>query len=632
MLDFLRKRKRSWTVLFLIAVIAFVFALYFGSSSLQPDPTLGTVAEVNGEPISSRELELRFRRVMQTYRNRSRETIDRLNLRMALLDNLIQNRLLLQEARRLGLRLTDEELTDSIAKNPVFQTNGRFNKDLYVRTLRYQRITPEQFEQEKREEMIIEKLFDIIRDSVRVTEGEVRERYRLDKEKINLYFIRFSKKDFVPKAEVSAEELKDYYEQNKEALKEPTKVSVEYIAYPYARFASKIQVGQKEIEEYYNLHRDKKYHQKRAVRLRHIFFRLPSQDDTKAMEKVRSKAEGALGEARAGKDFAELAKKHSEDSTASRGGDVGFLSKGQLLPDLERIAFALKKGEISDLIKTSFGFHILKLEAIREEKTQTLKEVEKKITGTLQEERGREEAVKAGESDRTKALDGTSLSTLANEGERSVKVTPFFRSEEGLKDVGPVDAFYTSSFALTPEQVSPVVEGPKVAYLIKLKERKESFLPALEAIRGDVTRIVKEKKAMLMANEKGLALLAELKDKKDLQKLASQHGLRLEETGLFPRSHSQIPKVGFLDDRQPGGMPLSSGRSIPDQLYTQRDALYLFAFKESQGTDMQSFEKEKSSLVESALQERRQRVLGKFIEGLKVKAKIEVETESLLAS
>ena len=631
MLDFLRKRKRSWTILLMIGVISFVFIAYFGAGSLEQDPSLKPVAEVNGEPIRFRELEVRFQKLMQTFRNRSRQDIDSLNLRMALLDNLIQNRLLLQEARRLGLRMTDQEIADSIAENPAFHANGRFDVDRYTRVLRFQRITREQFEQERREELIIQKLFDIIRDSVHVLEAEVRERYRLEKEKINLNFIRFSKKEYISKTEASAEEVKGYYDQNKDELREPLRVQVEYLAYPYALFSSKIQVSQKDIEEYYDLYRDTKFHQKKALNLRQIFFRLPSKADIKATEEVRSKAQKVLDEAHAGKDFAELAKKYSEDSTASRGGIVGFLSKGELLPDLEKVAFALKKDDISDLVKTSFGFHILKLEAIREEKTQTLMEAEKKIIATLQEKRGKEAGIRAADLDRTRVLDGTGFTTLAKERKISVKVTPFFRSNERIKEIGPVDTFYTSSFALAPQRVSPVVEGPKVVYLIKLKERKEPHVPDLEAIRKDVTRRVKEKKALERANERGLALLAELKENKDIGQLASKHKLTLEETGLFPRNAFRIPKVGFLEDMRPGGIPLFSGSPIPNQLYSQNDALYLFALKESQEADLQSFDKEKDSLLKTALEERRQRALGKFIEGLKVKAKIEVETESLLA-
>jgi hypothetical protein len=195
-----------------------------------------------------------------------------------------------------------------------------------------------------------------------------------------------------------------------------------------------------------------------------------------------------------------------------------------------------------------------------------------------------------------------------------------------------VEAFYTTSFALTPEQVSPVVEGKKATYLIKLKERKERHLPTLEAIRGDVTRMVKEKKAMEMANEKAVTLLAELKEKKDIQELASQHDLLVEETGLFHRSTPRIPKIGVLDGIPTGGLPLSPQQTIANEIYTGKDTIYILTFKERQAADMKNFEKQKDFLLEAALRARRETALVQFVESLKVGARIEVETESLSSS
>jgi peptidyl-prolyl cis-trans isomerase D len=377
MLDFLRKRKRSWTIFLIVGVISFVFILYFGSSGLVEDPTLGPVAKVNGETISAAELETLVSRALRS--NRSRQRIDELNLRIALLQDLIQTRLLLQEARRIGLEVTDEELTKTIAQNQVFQIDGQFNKALYLRILRANLVTAGQFEKERKNELLIDKLLDITRDSVHVSEAEVREMYQLEGEKVNLNFIRLARKDYVQKATVSAEELKGYYEQNQEELKEPLKVSVEYIAYPHPQFSSKIEVSEKDIEEYYNLHRDKKFHQSHAVRLRHIFFRIPPGKDPKEKETIRAKAEQVLGQAQAGKDFAELAKNNSDDFSASSGGDTGFLSRGQIQPAMEEAAFALKKGEISSLLESPSGLHIIKAVEFREEKTKTLQETENEI-------------------------------------------------------------------------------------------------------------------------------------------------------------------------------------------------------------------------------------------------------------
>ena len=201
-----------------------------------------------------------------------------------------------------------------------------------------------------------------------------------------------------------------------------------------------------------------------------------------------------------------------------------------------------------------------------------------------------------------------------------------------LQEIGSIEAFYKSAFALSPKQVSPVTEGAKAVYLIKLKERKEPRIPPLATIHSDLEKKLNEKKAMELATQRATSLLGQLRGEKDIEQFARQHSLKLDETGLFRRRDIEIPKVGTLQELQLNGIPLSPQRLIPDQIYTQRDAVYIFAFKESQGADMETFEKEKSLLEQTVLSAKRQRALQRFVEILKVKARIEVEPEALEGS
>ncbi|MCZ6907982.1 MAG: SurA N-terminal domain-containing protein [Deltaproteobacteria bacterium] len=637
MLDLLRKRKRSWVIIFLLGIIVFVFVLW-GVGSYMTQPRLVNAAKVNGEFISYRELETKYQRAIQTYRDlfkqsMTREAIESLNLRGGLLAELIHNRLLLQEARRLGLEVADEELMESIARFPVFQINGRFNRDLYLRILRSKRITPGRFETDQREELTIQRLYDIIRDSVHITAAEVQDRYRIENERINLYFIRLSAKDFIHKAKVTEADIKEHYERNKEALREPLQVQVEYLTYPFDHFSSRVQVSQKEIEELYNITRETRFHEPKAVRLKHFFSRAPAgKNFEKEREKARLKAEGVLREVLKGKEFTKLIEEHSDDFSEARRGDAGFFTRGQLLSPLEKIAFALENGEISNVVETSLGFHIIKVEEIREEKTKSLEEAKEEIIRTIKQDRGRDEAARTAEEDREKAFEGMTLSALAKERQLSLKVSRFFTRNEVLQEIGGIEAFYKSAFALSPKQVSPVTEGAKAVYLIKLRERKEPRIPPLATIHSDLEKKLNEKKAMELATQRATSLLGQLRGEKDIEQFARQHSLKLEETGLFRRRDVEIPKVGTLQELQLNGIPLSPQRLIPDQIYTQRDAVYIFAFKESQGADMETFEKEKSLLEQTVLSAKRRRALQRFVEILKVSARIEVQPEALEGS
>jgi peptidyl-prolyl cis-trans isomerase D len=597
MLDILRKRKRSWVILFLLGVIVLVFVLW-GVGSYTNQPRLENVAMVNGEVISARELEIRYQRALASFRQlfkqtMTREAIESLNIRSSVLDQIIQNRLLLQEAHRLGLLVADEELMDSIASMPAFQVDGSFNQDLYLRILRANRLTPGRFEKERREELTIQRLFDIIRDSVHVTETELRDRYRLENERLNLYFIRL-----------------------------PT--------FPFTHFSAKVQVSQKEIEDFYNVTRDSRFREPEAVKLLHYFSSAPAEKSSeKEREKARLKAEGVLSEARDGKDFAQLVKEHSDDPSAAQKGDAVFFTPGQLLPPLEEIAFSLNKGEISNVVETPLGFHVLKVKEIREERIKSLKEAEKEIIRTIKEDQGRNEAVRAAETDREKALDGTTISELAKERQLPVKVSRFFTRNEVLVEIGPVEAFYKTAFALSSKKIGPVVEGTKAAFLMNLKERKESRVSPLDTIRSDLEKMLKDNAAMELATKKATLLLGQLKEKKDINAFARQHNLKLKETGFFRRKDPEFPEIGTLQEVQPNGLLISSQQPIPDQIFTVRDAAYIIAFKESQDADMDVFEKEKTLLEENTLSEKHQRALQRFVESLKVKARIEVRPEAL---
>jgi peptidyl-prolyl cis-trans isomerase D len=633
MLDVLRKRKRSWIIIFLLGLIIVVFIAFYGGNKFH-DPAAQDIAQVNGEVITQREFALHYQKALERYREMLKGSLTpelekSLNIRGTLLEELIQKRLVLQEARHLGLAANDEDLMAAIAQVPEFQVNGRFNKERYLQLLRANRISPGQFEDEQREQLTIQRLYSMLLDAVHVTEAEVRDRYRFEQGKINLYFIRLPITNYLSEVKLTDEEVKKFYERNKDFLKEPLKVQVEYLSYPFERFSSSAQVTDKEIEEYYQTNRDSKFHKPKEVKARYILVRVPPGADAKQKSDAQTRANRILTEARAGKDFAQLAKQESEDSTAAKGGDVGWVTQEQLPPPLDKTVFGLAKGETSNVIESSTGFHIVKVEDIRDEKTQSLKEATAEISRGLKAEKGKREAAKLADRDREKALSGNDFPKLAQESGVTVNVTRPFTTGEVLPEVGQAPEFYKNALSLNPKDISPVIEGPNAYYVLKIKQRSEPTVPPLDAVRSNIEKSLKESKAHEMLQQKGKSLLEQLKKEKDISKLAQQNGLKLDETGWFLRSAAQLPKVGELSELRSGGIELSAERPFPDKIYTQKDNAYIFAFKDSQGADMDRFDKDKEQLTKQALAESRQQVLQKFVENLKAKAQIQVHPNSL---
>ena len=633
MLDILRKKKRSWIITMLLGIIIIVFVAFYGGTKLR-EPGSEDIAEVNGEAITQREFAMHYQKLLERYRELFKgslnpELVKSLNLKSSLLEELIQRKLVLQEARDLGLATSDEDLMNAIAQVPEFQVNGRFNKERYIQLLRANRLTPAQFETEQREQLTMQRLYGVIADSVHVTEAEVRDRYRIEQEKINLYFIKLPASSFVAEVKATEEEVKTFYDRNKESLKEPLRVQVEYLSYPFALFSAPVEISQKEIEDYYTANREAKFHKPKEARLRYVSIRVEQGTDAKTKEAARTRAKRIVEEARAGKDFAQLARQESDDPSAAKGGDIGWVVQGQLPPPLDKAIFALAKGKVSDVIETPTGLHIVKIEETKAEKTQSLEEASGEIVRTIKADKGKKEAGKVADRDREKALSGSDFSKLSQESGVPLKVTGWFTSSEVLPEIGQVQEFYKSALSLGAKELSPVIEGTNAYYLIRLKQRKEATVPPLENVRSNIEKRLKESKALELLVQKANGLLEQLKKEKDIRKLAREHSLSLEETGWFLRSAPELPKVGQLQEIRAGGIAISAEKPIPERIFTQRDAAFLFAFKESQGADMARFEKEKDRFMKEALAENRQRVLQRFVDGLKGKAKIQVQTQLL---
>ena len=629
MLDFLRKRKRNWVIIFFLGVIVVVFALFYGGGGKLGDQGRSDVAEVNGEIISQREFALQYQRQVERYSEMLKgaltpEMIKGLNIKGNLIEELIQKRLVLQEARSLGLTVSDEEVASHLAKAPEFQVAGRFNKDHYLQVLRANRLLPGQFEEEQRDQLTMERLYSVILDSVHITDAEVRERYRLDQEKINLNFIRLSVADFMAQVKLTDNDIKSFYDRNKESLKEPLKLQVEYLAYPYDRFTSSVQVSDKEIAEYYQTNLNTKFRKPKEAKVRYMSVRVAPGADAKEKQTIWARLNSVVKEARAGKNFAELVKKASEDPTAAQEGDAGWILQGQMPPTVDKVIFGLSKGGVSDPVETPGGFQIFRVEETKQEKSPSLKEATAEITQALKTEKAKREAAKVAERDREKALSGVDFAKLAQESSVPVKLTDWFAQGEVLPDIGPNQEFYKSVFSQGAKEVSPIIEGKNAYYLARVKQRKEPAVPPLESVRERIEKGLKESKAFELALQKGNALLEQLKKEKDIAKLAAANDLKVEETGSFLRSAPQLPKIGELAELRSARLAVSTQQPVADKLYTQKDSAFIFALKDSQPADMAQFEKEKDNLKKQALAENRQRALIKFMESLKAKAKIKL--------
>ena len=633
MLDFLRKRKRNWVIILFLGAIIVSFALFVGSGKFG-DPMGAEVAEINGEPISQREFAIHYEREVQRYRDLLKgsvtpEMLKGLNIKGNLVESLIQKKLVLQEAQTLGLTATDDDLANHLSKVPEFQIGNRFSKDRYLQVLQANRLVPSQFEQDQRDQLTMQRLYSVILDAVHVTDAEVRERYRIEQEKINLYYLKLAVADFAPQVKLNEDDIKKYYERNKDSLREPLKIQVEYLSYPYDQFTSSVAVNEKEIEDYYKANLNTQFHKAKEAKVRYLSIGLAPGADAEQKKAAQARAAALAKEAKAGKEFAQLTKGETNDPTSIQSGDAGWITAGQLPPQIEKAIFSLSKGGVSDPVETPSGFQIFKVDDIKDAKTTSLKEASAEITKLLKIEKAKKEAAKAADRDREKALSGSDFNKISQDNRTPLKVTSLFANGQILPDIGETQEFYKNAFALNAKDTSPIVEGRDAYYILRLKQRKEPAIPPLESVSPQIEKGLRESKAYEMALQRGNSLLDQLKKEKDIVKLAQANNLKLDDTGWFLRSAPQLPKLGDLAEMKAEPIALSAQKPIPERLYTQKNALYIVAFKDSQGADMEQFAKEKEIIKKQTLAESRQRALIKFMEELKSKAKIKLNTSFL---
>lgn len=633
MLKFMRRNASGPWIKMLFLAIAAVFVFWGIGVGISGDQRVAPVAKVNGVTIAEPEFQRAYANLQRMYQeiykeNLRPELLQGLDLKGKAIDQLVRINLMRQEAERVGLQVSDSEVRDSIAGMTSFQQGGRFDKDLYVRILRANNLTPAEFEQAKREEILVNKLQDLLATGVHVSEADARRRFDLENEKVALKFVALKGSDLIAEAKVTDEDVQRHYDAHAESFREPDRMRIEFAVYTDEDFVPKMQVSNEEVEAYYNAH-PAEFSLPERVRARHILLRVDENAPEEEKAPVRKKAEELVAKAKGGSDFAELAKKHSEDQgSAPSGGDLGFFGRGQMVPPFEAVAFSLEPGSVSDIVETNFGLHIIKVEAKEEARQQSLDEVRHALRVRLAREKAHEHARNQATTDRNKVAAGESFDTLVQAAGATVMKPPPFAVEEPIEGIG-VTPLNQAVFSVQAGETGPVVEVPRGFAIFKAIEKVASHVPELAAIRSKVEQAAKAEKANELAKEKAEKLLAEAKTA-GFDAAAKTLGLSIEETMAFTRAGSFVPKIGMAADLKQASFALSQDNPLAPAVYNVDGAYVVAALHERIPAPDAQFEEQKTSLVAQAENQRRNQVLEEFLDNLKAKATVELN-ETYLA-
>ncbi len=580
MLNYIRNSGMAKVFLWgiLLAFVATIF--YSWGAGGQFGGANKTVATVNGMEIKVNEFERAYGNIINFYREQfrgqfSEEMAAQLKLKENALDALIQNRLVVLEAEKMNLSVSDQELAENISKQPQFQKDNKFSNSLYQNYLRFSRIGAKDFEDSQRKNLLRVKLEGVIKASTQISETEIQEAYKKENEKIKFKYIGFSKDYFKPASRPSDEDIQKYFESHKSQFEVPEQIQVRYVKLTPKMIEDTIEIYEEDVKDYYNSNKAK-YFIKKRYKASHILIKsdtsLPFGEDLSeeekekllndADEKTKIKADEILKQIKEGADFSEMAKKHSADTASgNNGGSLGQFSQGLMVPEFEAALDLLKPGELGGPVKTMFGFHIIRLEEMKEEHLKPLAEVQEEIKKTLKEDKARKRIRRIAKKIRKAAGVGNNLTQAVLEYKAETQTTEFIsRKIHNVPEIGNEPEFFNTAFSLAGEQLSEPINTPDASYLLKVITRKDPYIPEVNEVLREVTQAVAEEKNKSATENQFKALGERLKSEKNLEQLAKELKMDVEETPFISQSDS-IPGIGNIQSIKNAVFPLQPGET-----------------------------------------------------------------------
>jgi peptidyl-prolyl cis-trans isomerase D len=628
----MRKHAGSWLIKLILGAVVVVFVLWgVGSWTSQRS---GRVATVNGDPISLEEFRITYKRLLEQVRqsfgnNLNEDLIKTLQLPKQAMDELINRNLMRQAAAELHLQVSDEELSRSIQDISAFQTAGVFDSRRYQTILDRNSMTPESFETNQRDALMIQKLNNIITSSVKISDQEVVQWYKWDNTEVDLDFVFFDPERYQD-ISTADEEMQTYFEDHKESYKNAPKIKVRYLKFEPKTFVSQVVVSDDEIEVYYEDHPDE-FHNPKTVEARHILIKLNQDASPEEVAKAKERIEAVLQKAKDGQDFAELAKENSEDSSKDKGGYLGTFKRDAMVKPFSEKAFSMKAGELSDPVRTRFGWHIIKVEKVNEATTTSFADAKSDILQKLTDEGSKHLAYDAAESVYDAAFEGADLEAIAADRNLTIQTPDYFSRAEPPKVSNNPAKFAATAFELPDGEISEIQDFGDGYYIMEIVEKLPAQIPELnevkEKIRADLIKQKKGEKAKADAE----AMLSALKDGETMDAAARKFDLEPKSTGFFKRNAS-IPDIGSAREISRVAFELTAQNSLPEGALTgPGGGYYVIKFKDRKIPSLTDIDKEKADIKARLLQQKKFRAFDEWLNQLRNRSEISIE-EGVLES
>lgn len=625
MLQTLRNRAQSTFIQIIVVIIALVFIFWGVGANLSGKREAALV--VNGEEITFQEFQKAYDRAYQRLSdqfggNVPKGMAETLGIKQQVINQLIQTALLRQGAEKMGIHVSREEIREVIGKMVQFQENGEFSEKRYKEVLAANRMAPTKFESSMRIDHLSQLAARVIGNFASIaTDFEVQEAYSQDNEKIALKYVKISPELFSDEVEVSDETLAEWYETAKENYKTGPEIKLKYLAFTNASVSEKVEIDQSNIKKYYqdNISDFTTAEQRKA---RHILFKTSDDDPIEKQQEQSAKAEEILALAKGGGDFAELAKQHSEGPSKTNGGDLGFFSRGRMVPSFEEAVFSLGEGEISDVVKTRFGYHIILLEAIKEQTVKPLEKVEAQIVKTLQQKEATTLTFQLANDAYEGIIGAGSLAKYAeNNPERKIKATPFFSQKNPPAELKNDSVFIEKSFALNKGELSSLIKGRSGYGIFYAEDIKDPQIPEFEAIKEKLTDDFIRAESKKLAESAAKELLATITEGEEFDIAARDAELEILESGLLGRNNPDNAK-DFPSSLIEDSFLLSASSPLPKEPGKVGNDFYIYTLVDRQIPSMPEDSKEAEAYRTNLLSFKQRQLLSAWLRHLEIDAQI----------
>jgi peptidyl-prolyl cis-trans isomerase D len=632
MLDRMRRHKNwlKWT----LAAVVLTFVAFYIPDFVQTTPT-GTgagarevVAEVNGRSLTAGDFQQRYVSQVQAYRQQfggslNDQLLRQLGIDQQILSQMIDEQVGLIEAEQNGITVSDDELAQQIFSMPALQENGRFiGNQRYEQLLLSQTppMTTTQFEESLRRSMILEKLRAALTDWMAVSDADVQREYTERNQKVKLQVVALTEATFRSGVTVTDADVAAHFEAHKAEYRIGEQRKIKYILLDRDQARLKVAVPPNDIQRYYN-DNIQQYQTPEQVKASHILLKTDGKDEAA----VRKQAEAVLQEVKSGGDFAALAKKYSEDEgSKTNGGDLDYFGRGRMVPEFENVAFTLPPGQISDLVKSQFGFHIIKVIDKRAASTTPLDQVRAQIQDQLSLQLADQRITDQATQFASRIKDLSDLEPVARELQLTVQESGFFQREDPVPGLGAAPQVAAAAFKLEGTAASQPIGTVRGPVFFAVSERKDPYVPMLDEVKERVREDLIRSRATDLSRERASAVAAALKSSRDFAAAAKAQNVAVKDTELVPRG-SALPDVGVSPEVDRVAFTLPAG-SVSDPIQTT-DGTVIVRVVERDDVTPEELKQGQEAFRAELLNERRGRFFAAYMGKARERMTVEINND-----